>query len=147
RREMFVVQGPVREVDLERPRKLARPAEQLLVEVVAPTADCLRNHYAGSDGVEQRERVEMTATRDDQHRDQSAGDRTPDRESAFPDLERAGDPTFAPFVSGEQVVNARADDAAHHNGYRDLRDYLGVMSGSSPANVGDLGGHQHADRE
>ena len=37
--------------DLERPRQRGRPPEQLLVEVVAPPADRLREHDAGRDAV------------------------------------------------------------------------------------------------
>ena len=137
----------VRGVDLERPRQLGRAAEQLLVEVVAPPADRLRDDDAGTDRVEQRERVEVPAPGEDHHGEQAAAHRAPDREAALPDLERAGDPALAPLVSGEQVVNARADDAGDHDRHRDLGDDLRVVPGAPPADVGDLGRDEHADRE
>ena len=46
RRDVLVVQGPVREIDLKCPGKFAGPTEELLVEVVAPSADCLRDEEA-----------------------------------------------------------------------------------------------------
>ncbi len=68
---------------------MRRTAEQLLVEVVAPPTDCLRKYDAGRDRVHERERVEMPAPREHEHRDQAAADRAPDRQPALPDLERA----------------------------------------------------------
>ena len=68
-----------------------------------------------------------TARREDHDCDQTARDRAPDREAALPDLEGARDPALTPLVTGEQVVDARADHARDHDGYRDLGDDLGVM--------------------
>ena len=56
----------VRDIDLEPPRQRRRPAEQLLVEVVAPASDRLREHDAGGDRVDEQERVEVAPAREDQ---------------------------------------------------------------------------------
>ena len=56
RRELRVAERPVRERDLEPPRERGRLPEQLLVEVVAPPADRLREHDAGRHAVHHDER-------------------------------------------------------------------------------------------
>ena len=123
----------VRDIDLQPPRQRRRPSEELLVEVVAPAADRLREHDAGRDRVHEHERVEFAPAREHDHRDEPAADRAPDRESALPDLERADDPARAPAVPREQVVHACADDARDHDGTDDRADFLRVVPGARPA--------------
>ena len=65
RRVLLVAERPVRDVDLESPRQRGRPAEQLLVEVVAPATDRLREHDARCDRVHEREHVEVAPASDE----------------------------------------------------------------------------------
>ena len=130
--------GAVREVDLETPRQLRRPAVQLLIEIVAPTADRLGHCESGHDRIEQHQQVEVLDPSHDDHGDRTARDHAPDRETALPDLVRAGEALGVPVVSGEQVVHPRADNAADHDRDEDLTDLLARAAPLDPALLGDL---------
>ena len=125
RRELLVGERPVREVDLEAPRERRGPTEQLLVEVIAPPADSLREHDADGETVHDHDRVEVAATCDHDHRDEPETDRTPDRQTAAPDLEGTPRVVLEPLVVGDHVVEPRADHAPHDHPERDVVDRAG----------------------
>src|SRR5262249_31071826 len=50
-----------------------------------------------------------------------------------------------PLVSGEQVIDARTDDAGNHDGDDDPAEFLGFASGAYPPGLGDLDGDEHPD--
>src|SRR5659263_171859 len=106
RLERRVPRRTVGRVDLETPRQPRRPAEELLVEVVAPPTDGLRDDDTGRDGVEQDEGGQPATARHDDDGERAPRDGAPDREAALPDLDRADDASGLPVVAGEQVVHA-----------------------------------------
>src|SRR6185503_13445485 len=97
--------------------------------------DRLRDDHGGPDRVEQRERVEVPSVREVQHHEQPAADRTPDRQPAPPDLDRADEPVLVPLVAREEVVDPGADHAGDHDGYRDFGYFFRVVTGLSPADA------------
>ena len=125
RRVLLEARRSVRDVDLEAPRQRRRPAEELLVEVVAPPPDRLREHDAGRDRVHEHERVEVAAARE-RRRPRSAPPATaPQIDSPpFQISNGADDAALAPLVPGEEVVHARADDARDHDRDDDRAELL-----------------------
>src|SRR5260370_2416162 len=96
--------------DFEPPRQSGRPAEQLLVEVVADPADCLRNEQRRRGSVEELRDVRAAPTQHPQARECAPGDAAPDPETALPDGE-GSPPVRRHFVpTRRQEVEAPADD-------------------------------------
>ena len=89
---------PVREIDLQTPRQRRRPPEQLLVEIVAEPTDRLRDHDCRADRVHQPEQIEMPAARQHRENQQTAENRTPDRQAAAPDLHGPDQSALRPVV-------------------------------------------------
>src|SRR5262249_18243224 len=123
--KLLVTLGDVRRIDFHRPRPCRRAAEQFLVEPVAPSTDRLCERDAWRDRVEQQHRVEMLAPSLPPETDRATTDGAPDRQATAPDRDRAGDPVGAPVVAGEQVVDARADNAADDDDGGDLTNGAG----------------------
>src|SRR4029077_13966174 len=57
------------------------------------------------------------------------------------------DALLVPLVPGEQVVQPCADDAGYDYRDGDFGYHSRAVTGSAPANVGDLGRGEHPDRE
>ena len=116
-------------VDLQRPREVGRPPEQLLVEVVAPPPDRLCERQA------RRHRVEALAEGDpapvrDVRADQDAGEHAArDSEAPLPDLDDVAVVAVESLPVGEDVVQAGADDAGCH---APQPDGVGVLAGADP---------------
>ena len=117
-------------VDLDRPRKITRTAEELLVEVVAPASDRLRQRKPGDDRIEQRRLVPAIAANHPETDEHTGSDTARDAEAAFPDLERLR-PTLVEAPVGEDVVGASADQPGGHRPERDGRDVVGIAAAAA----------------
>ncbi len=85
---LHVLDRPVRGRDLEAPREIGGPAEELLVPPVAEAADALRDEEPRRDAVHELRDVRPRALGDDRPDDDSEADPAPDAEPALPDRER-----------------------------------------------------------
>ena len=117
-----VVDRAVLRGDLERPRQVARLPEQLLVEVVAPAADRLREQEPGRDRVHEGVDALAGAVHDPGAHEHAGADPAPDAEAALPDGEG-----LPPFVvdrapARDHVVEAGADDAGEDAPHGDAED-------------------------
>ena len=99
RRVELVPGGPMGRIDLEGPRQVGRLAEELLVPVVAPAADSLREQEAGRDRVHEQEDALPRALDDVRAGERAAEDPAPHAEPALPDGERAPTTCAAPRPS------------------------------------------------
>ena len=131
--------------DLETPRQRRRPAEQLLVEVVADPPDRLRDEQRRRGGVHEQRDVRAVAAQPPDADEGAGGDPAPDTKAPLPDCE--GPPPvrrdFAP--AGGQEVQAPADHARGEAPQRDLVDELAAAAPGLPAARGDLHRGDHRD--
>jgi len=85
-REVAEIPGrAVRRIDLQTPRQLRRPAEELLVEVVADPTDRLGDQQPRRGRVHEAHDVHVAPSQHKQPGENAAGDTTPDAEAALPD--------------------------------------------------------------
>ncbi len=116
-------------VDLERPRQIGRPAVQLLVEVVAPSSDRLREWDGGrraSGGDREGDPAAVRHVQSDRNTEQQpAGD----PESALPDLRDAAEVVGEEIPVGGDVVEPGPDHAGEH---RPDGDRARVVAGADP---------------
>src|SRR6266542_3138519 len=116
-------------VDPQAPGQRGRLAEQLLVEVVAPAADGLRQHDPRGHRVGERRQRDAGPAAADPGAHPAERDRAPDAEPPLPDLERVdGVPAGAEVQLGvaEHVVQPAADQPEHHRPDRDVHDRAGL---------------------
>ena len=125
-RDVGVLGRTVRRVDLEPPRQVGGPAEQLLVEPVAPAAAGLGERDARGDRVaEHRQRDAAAAAARSTRRRRRARRRPRCRgRPARCRAPRPGSPPVAEVVRPrrEHVVDPAADDAERHGPQRDVGD-------------------------
>ena len=121
-RRILVLDGPVRQVDLEAPREVGRLAVELLVEVVAPAPDRLREEQARRDHVHEGEHALPGALDHPGANEHAAGDPAPDPEAALPDRERLPPLLVDGAPARDDVVDARSDDPAEDAPHGDAED-------------------------
>ena len=102
---------PVLGRDLDRPGQVARLPEELLVEVVAPAADRLREQDPGSGRVHEGVDALAGAVHHPGADEHAGGDAAPDPEAAFPDGERLPPLVVDRVPARDHVVEPRAHDA------------------------------------
>jgi hypothetical protein len=114
RRELLVAGGAVGGVDLEAPGQVGGPTEQLLVEVVSEAADDLREQQAWGQCVGEGSDQDAVTAAVEPRTHESTCDRTPDPETAPPDLERLdriAARAEVELVVGGDVPQPRTDQA------------------------------------
>jgi len=129
----LVARRPVGRVDLEPPRQRRRPAEQLLVEVVADPSDRLGDEQPGSSGIHECGDVHTRAAQSPEPGERAGGDPAPDPEAALPDRERAP-PVVGHLVPARRdVVQPSADETRREPPHRDVVDELAPAALLLPA--------------
>ena len=127
--------------DLHAPRDGGLPAVKFLVEVVAQTADRLRQHDARGDGVTESRQRNPSAAASNPRSDTTEGDGTPDAQAALPDPQRGtkSGATLAEvcFPVGEDVIETPADQSERHRPQRNVVDDAALAATRRPATVAD----------
>ena len=137
-------------VDLEPPRQRGLAAVELLVEPVAQTPDGLGHQQRRGHGIgQQRHRVVLVPAPapGGQRAEQDAA---PDAQAAVPDayhLHRIAVGAEEPFGRGDDVVDARADDARQHRDDGDVEDLVEVAADLFPPRRGDGHGGDDARQD
>ncbi len=144
RRRMGKRRGAVHGVDLQSPRQCGRPAEQLLVEVVAPPPDRLGQRQRRGDRVHDGGEVQIVAAHVDPCRQRASGDAPPDPEAALPDLQRVERMMGVQLVVGRHVVDPGADQPPGHAPQRDRREGPGLATTRPPPAIGQPYRREHA---
>ena len=152
RRELLVAGGAVRDVDLEAPRQVGGPAEQLLVEVVAEAADDLREQQAGSQCVSEGPDQDAVAAAVEPRTHEPTHDRAPDPEAAMPDLQRADRISAlaeVELVVGGDVPQPRTDQPCRDRPQGEVTDLPAGATASHPPTLPGPDGSEDAqdDRE
>src|SRR5436190_13377398 len=120
-------------VDLQPPGQARRFAVELLIPVVAPPADPLREQEPRCDGVHEQEDAGAGAV-DDPGTDHAAEeDPAPDAEAALPDRERAPPVVGHLVPARDVVVSAGPDDAGCDAPDRHPQHQVGVAAEPLPA--------------
>ena len=130
-------------IDVQAPRQARRPAEQLLVEVVAPAADRLRQRDADDRAVEERRDRPAAHVRVHHQREQTARDGAEDAQPAVPDVEDAGRVGLVDAVIRQHVVEPGADE---RDGCREQARPRGLDRIAAAA-LPQARGHHHPDEE
>src|SRR5690242_14583790 len=126
-------------VDPELPREARRPAVQLLVPVVAPATDALREQEPGSNRIHHQTDAVTGAPHDDRAGRDARGDRSPDPESPVPHRREAPPVLMDRGIlapARDVVVRARADDAEDDAPEGDAEDEIPVATPAHPAAPG-----------
>ena len=131
-RERLVAVRPVFMIDLERPREHGGPAKELLVEVVADTADRLSDQQSGSRAVQERRDFGSRATEPPDASERAGGDSAPDPETALPHGQWSpplvGD--LAPTRDDE--VQPTTDQAGRNTPERDVGNQFAIAAAPLP---------------
>src|SRR6516164_7563070 len=123
--------------DVQPPRQARRPAEQLLVEVVADTPDRLRDQQRGRDGVGEQPRVRACPAHPPDARGRAERDAAPDPQSPVPDGEDPVPVVRDVLGGGDVEVDAAADDAGRHRPQGNIPDQARITAHALPAALGD----------
>src|SRR5436309_10571316 len=137
----------VSDVDLQAPREAGRLAVELLVEVVAPTADPLCEQETRRDSVREAGDA-RTGAMDDPRPDQTAEeDSAPDAEPAAPDGKRP--PPLLRYLvpTRDVVVGAGADDAGRDTPDGYPQDEVGVAAHPLPAHPGQPDARDYREQQ
>ena len=137
--------GPVRRVDPQAPRQRGGCPVQLLVEVVPPPADRLREHQTGRQGVGEVGQPDPLAAAADPRPDRAERDRTPDPQAAVPDEQRPDRLLPGREVQlrvGDHVIQPAADDPERHRPHHHIGDVVGIPPGGRPPPAGQPHGDQ-----
>src|SRR5215210_1918634 len=134
-------------VDLEAPGEIRRLAEQLLVEVVAPAPDRLREEEARSGRVQEAVDARAGPTHDPGAGEHAARDPAPDTETAAPDREGLPPLVVHRLPARDHVVEAGPDDAPQHAPHGDAVDEIPVTAASRPADSRQPGRGEDAEQE
>ena len=126
-------------VDLQPPRQVGGPAEELLVEVVAEPPDALGDQDPGRRGVHHRQHARAAAVRDVRAGQDAEEHAAPDPQAALPDAIGRVPLVAELVVAGDVVVEPGADQAGEHRPERDLEDEVRVAAHRRPAAHGDPG--------
>ena len=102
------------------PGERGRPAEQLLVEVVADPADRLSDEQSWSGRVQECGDVGAGAAQPPQPDERAGGHPAPDPQSALPDRERTPPVVWYLVPARREVVEPAADQAGREPPDRDL---------------------------
>ena len=135
-RVQLVAGRTVRRVDLEGPGQVARLAEELLVEVVPPPADPLREQQAGRDRVHEQENALTRALDHVRARERAAQDPAPHTEAALPHGEGAPPRVRHLVPARDDVVEAGADDPGGDSPDGHAQDEIPVAAHARPADAG-----------
>src|SRR5206468_7580060 len=111
-------------VDLQAPRKARRPAEQLLVEVVADPADRLRDEDRRGGRVQHPGDIRPPPSQDPDPDDHPPGDAPPAPQAALPDRERPPPGVRHLVPARDHVVEPPTDDPGRKAPQRTLLDEL-----------------------
>ena len=123
--------------DLQSPGQRGRPAEQLLVEVVADAPDRLRHQQGRGDRVHEQAHVRVVPAHPPHPGQRAQRDAAPDAQAAVPDGEDAV-PVVRDVLRGGQVeVDAATDDAGRDGPEGDVADQPRVAALCLPAPLGD----------
>ncbi len=134
-------------VDLERPGQIARSAEQLLVEPVAPATDRLRENQAGRDDIEGREDAETGSTGTDRGAQRTADDDAGHAEPALLQLRDRGKVVAEAMPVGGDVVEPGADDAGRDAPGADRERSVRGESAALEFALRQTAGEEDADRD
>ena len=126
-------------VDLQPPRHRCRSAVELLVEVVAQPPDRLGEQDRGRDGIAERGQPDTVTARTDPRAEGTEDHRTPDSETAVPDLEDV-DRGLAAAAEvdrpvGEDVIDTATDQTEGHCPDGNVEDFTGLAAACDPAAI------------
>src|ERR1019366_7320241 len=105
-----VARRAMRHVDLQPPGQRGRPAEQLLVEVVADPPDRLCDEHSGGAGVHELRDARSGPADPPDPDERAERDPTPDSKPSRPDRERPPPMRRNLVPTGDEEVQAPADD-------------------------------------
>ncbi len=150
--EELIRPGPVLERDLDGPRQVGGLAEELLVEVVAPAPDRLREQEARSDRVHERVDALPGAVDDPGPDEHTGADAAPDAEAALPDREGLPPLVVDGAPARDHVVDARANDAGEHAPHGHAEDEVSLRiaperPAARPAPARQQGGSDDAEEK
>ena len=136
-------------VDLQSPRHGGLAAVQFLVEVVAESTDGLGQQDRRGQCVAERRQFDAVVARADPGPQRTEQDRTPNAESAVPDLEGV-DRVLGPVPEvglpvGGDVIEPSADQAERHRPDRDVEDLTILAAAGDPTPVAPPHGDDDPD--
>ena len=145
---VFQVLGrAVGRVDLEPPGQVRRPAEELLIGVVAEAPDRLGERRPGRRAVQDHEQRDAVAARTDGGADGAAENRAVDAEAALLDPRDVAQVPRERRPVGDDVVEARSHDAERHRPDRDLAGQRRIAPAQRQLLPRDEDGDDDADRQ
>jgi hypothetical protein len=135
--ELLIARRAMRWRDLKAPWQVRRPAEELLVEVVADAADRLRHQEPGRRGVQEPRDVCAPTAEDDQADCGACSNAAPNSQATVPDRERPP-PVWRDQVRAGQIeVEPPTEDSGGESPERDLSNEASIAALSLPAAADD----------